>query len=149
MSLKQLSTGAIVAIAITGLFLTVLTTGLVTTSQTVPTSGTVSSVNVGVYTDPGCTQNCTSVSWGNIAPGSAITRTIYVKNTGNLPVTLSMATTNWAPTNANMYILLGWNQANTVLAAGASTSATLTLSASSNAGGVSNFSFNIVITGTN
>ena len=149
MSLKALSTGAIVAIAITGLFLTVLTTGLVTTSQTVPTSGTVSSVNVGVYTDSGCTQNCTSISWGNLAPGSSITRTVYVKNTGNLPVTLSMTTNNWQPLSAPTYLTLTWNRANNVLNAGATLSATLTLTAAPNTGTITNFGFNIIITGTN
>ena len=145
---RKISVGALIAIVATGLFLTLLTSGLLMSSQTVQSGGTVSSVNVGVYTDSGCTQNCTTLDWGTIAPGNSVTRTVYVKNTGTIPVTLSMTTGNWAPANANTYLTLTWNRGGAVLAAGSSISATLTLSATSSAGNITTFSFNVVITGT-
>ena len=148
MEMRKISTGAIIAIAATGLFLTLLTTGLLMSSQTLQSSGTVTAVNVGVYSDSSYTQNCTSIDWGTIAPGNSSTRTIYIKNIGTIPITLSMTTGSWVPSNANTYISLGWNRGGTVLSAGQSTSATLTLSASSSAGNITSFSFNIIITGT-
>jgi hypothetical protein len=148
MELRKISTGAAIAIAATGLFMTLLTTGLLMSSQTLQSNGTVTAVNVGVYSDSGCTQNCTSIEWGTIAPGNSSTRTIYIKNIGTIPMTLSMTTGSWVPSNANTYISLSWNRGGTVLSAGQSISATLTLSASSSAGNITSFSFNMTITGT-
>ena len=148
MEIRKISTGAAIAIAATGLFLTLLTTGLLMSSQTLQSSGTVTAVNIGVYSDSGCTQNLTSINWGSIYPSNSTTRIIYVKNNGSLPVTLTMTTGNWVPSNANTYISLSWNQEGTVLSAGQSTTATLTLSASASAGNITSFSFNIIITGT-
>ena len=148
METRKISVGALIAIVATGLFLTLLTSGLLMSSQTVQSGGTVSSVNVGVYSDSGCTQNCTTLDWGAITPGNSVTRTVYVKNTGTLPLTLSMTTGNWVPSNANTYLTLTWNQGGAVLAAGNSVTAILTLTASSSAGNLTSFSFNIIITGT-
>jgi len=128
--------------------MTLLTTGLLMSSQTLQSSGTVTTVNVGVYSDSSCTQNLTSINWGTIYPGNSTTRIIYVKNIGSLPVTLTMTTESWAPSNANTYISLSWNREGTVLTAGQSTTATLTLSATPDAANITSFSCNIVITGT-
>jgi len=145
---RKISVGALIATVATGLFLTLLTSGLLMSSQTVQSGGTVNSVNVGVYTDSGCTQNCTTIDWGALTPGASVARTVYVKNTGTLPVTLSMTSGSWVPSNANTYLTLTWNRGGTVLAPGSSVSATLTLSATSSAGNLTSFSFNIIITGT-
>ena len=148
MAMKKISLGVTAAFVVTGIFLTVLTSGVLTASQSVPSSGTITGINVGVYSDPSCTQNCTTLDWGSLAPGATATKTIYVKNTGNIPVTLSMTTGNWAPSSASGYLTLSWNRQNTVVATGGSVMATLTLTASSSAGAISTFSFNVVITGT-
>jgi hypothetical protein len=148
MNLPKLSLGATIAIAVTGLFLTMITAGALVSSQTIPSGGTITAVNVGVYSNSACTTNCTSIDWGTLSPGGSTTKTIYVKNTGTIPVTLSMAPANWSPSNANNYLTVTWNRANYALAAGASVSATLTLTASSSAGSLTNFSFDVVITGT-
>lgn len=148
MAMQKAAIGAVIAVAAAGLFLTMITAGLLTSSQTVQSSGNITAVNVGVYTDSGCTQNCTSIDWGTLAPGNSSSRTIYVKNAGTVPVTLSMATSTWVPSNANAYLTLTWNRANYVLNPNTSVAATLTLTASSGAGAITTFSFNIVITGT-
>ena len=148
LALRKLSIGATIAVAVTGLFLTLLTAGLLTTSQTVPSAGTVTAVNVGVYTDAAGTQNCTSIDWGILPPGNSTSRTVYIKNYGNVPVTLSMTTANWVPSNAATYLTFSWNRAGYVLNANTTVSATLTLVASANAGNITSFSFNIIIVGT-
>ena len=146
--MRKLSLGVVIAVAATGLLLTMVTSGVLVSSQTVTSAGTISSINVGVYSDSACTVNCTSLDWGAVAPSASMTKTVYVKNTGSVPVTLSMATNTWTPSNANSYLVLSWNRANNVVAAGNSLPATLTLTASSAAGSITTFSFNIVITGT-
>jgi hypothetical protein len=149
MSTLKVSTGALIALLATGILLTLLTSGALLSTQQVPSSGTVSAVNVGVYTDSACSNNCTSITWGTLAPGASTTYTVYIKNTGNVPVTLTMTTSDWNPTAANGPITLTWNRQNYNLNAGASVSATLTLTISSSiSSSITNFSFNITITGT-
>jgi hypothetical protein len=146
MALPKLSSGLIIALAATSVFLTLVTAGIIAT-QTVASNGTVSSVNVGVYSNSQCNQNCTSITWGTIDPGDSTSKTVYVKNTGTIPITLSMATESWTPTNADDYLTLTWNKQNTVLDPGKSTPATITLTVDSYTGSLTSFSFNIVITG--
>jgi uncharacterized repeat protein (TIGR01451 family) len=148
MAIQKISTGAILAIVVVGLILTVTTAGLLSVSQSVSSTGTVTAINVGVYSDVYCTQNLTSIDWGTMAPGDTVTRTIYVKNTGNSQITLSMTKTNWNPAGANGPITVSWNKESTTLNPGVSTAATLTLSVSSGISGITTFSVNIVITGT-
>jgi hypothetical protein len=148
MAIQKISTGAIIAIAMVGLILTVTTAGLLSVSQSVSSSGTVTAVNVGVYSDSACQTALTSINWGTIAPGSSVTSTVYVKNTGNTQITLSMTKTGWNPVGADGPITVTWNKESTTLTAGASTAATLTLSVSSGISGITTFSVNIVVTGT-
>ena len=138
----------VLAIALVGLFLTMTAIAAVSDSQNLPFSGTITTVNVEAYTDAACTIPCTSLNVGNVAPGSTTTQTIYIKNAGTVPMTLTMAPSNWNPTNANTYLTLSWNRQNTVLAAGSSISATLTLVAAANTGSLTTFSCSVTITGT-
>jgi hypothetical protein len=117
-------------------------------SQNIPLTGTIATVNVEAYKDAACTQPVTELDIGTVSPGSTATQTIYVKNSGTVPITLTMTVSNWDPANANTYLSVTWNQQNTVLAAGESTPATLTLTAASNTGSLTTFSCRITITGT-
>jgi uncharacterized protein YcnI len=148
--MRKISTGAIIAIMMVGLILTVTTAGLLSVSQSVSSTGTVNvtTINVGVYSDSSCTQALTSIDWGTLSPGNSITKLIYVKNTGNAPITLGMTKTGWNPTSANGPITITWNKEGTTLSVGQYIAATLTLSVSSSISGITTFSVNIVITGT-
>ena len=105
-------------------------------------------VNVGVYSDAGCTVNLTSIDWGSVYPGESVSRTFYVKNTGNTQITLSMATSSWNPSIAEGQLTVSWNKENVSLSASESTAATLTLAVSPSVHDVSSFSVNVVITGS-
>jgi hypothetical protein len=149
MNLRKFGPAIAISLAMTAVVLAVLTSGLLTINQQVPATGTVTAINLGVYSDSGCTTPLTALSFGNIAPGTQVTQTVYLKNTGNVAESsLSMTTNTWSPANANTYLTLTWSPTSSSLAVGASTSATLTLTASSSAGALSTFSFNIVFTGT-
>jgi hypothetical protein len=143
----KLTTGAIIALATTGIFLTLVTAGIIST-QTIPSDGTITTVNVSVYTNSGCTENCTAINWGSLYPGNSTTQTVYVKNTGTVPITLTMTANSWTPANADDYLTLGWNQESTTLNVGQSATATLTLTAAADTGELQDFNVNIVITGT-
>jgi uncharacterized repeat protein (TIGR01451 family) len=148
MKLQNLSRGTLLTIALTGILLAVTSAGLLSVSQNIPSSGTVTAVNVGVYSDSACTQNLTSINWGTLAPGDTATRTVYVKNTGNAPITLNMITTNWNPASANGPITITWDVEDWVVGTDNVVTATLTLSVSSSTSDVTDFSIEIVITGT-
>ncbi len=132
------------------LLLTALSSGMLlsNSNQKVPTNGTILTINVGAYTNSQCTINCTSIDWSMIEPGGSINRTIYIKNSGTIPVTLNLTSQNWTPSNASSYMTLTWDKEGSILAAGSSTAATISLSVSHSITGITTFSFNIVITGT-
>jgi hypothetical protein len=138
----------VISFALIGLFLTLTTAAILSTNQTVPLNGTINAVNLGVYSDSACTQAVTTLNVGTLNPGGTATQTIYVKNTGNIPETLTMTTNNWTPSGAGSSLTLTWNRQNTVLNAGASIQATLTLTAAANTGTLTTFSCDVTITGT-
>ena len=138
----------VLAIALAGLVLTMTAIAAVSDSQILPFSGTITTVNVEAYTDAACTIPCTSLNVGNVAPGSTTTQTIYIKNAGTIPMTLTMATSNWSPTTASSYLTISWNRQNYDLNAGQSVQATITLTAAASTGSLTTFSCSVTITGT-
>ena len=148
MLLRKTSQFALIIIIAALIGLIVTTTGLLSVNQTVSSSGTVTAIDVGVYSDSACTTELTSINWGIISPGNSVSRTIYLKNTGNALITLFMTKTNWNPVNADGPITLTWNRENATLNVDQVTSAILTLSLSESISGITNFSVEIVFTGT-
>ena len=148
MKFHRLSKVAVIAIAIAGVLLTVTTAAVLSASQSVPLNGTITAVNLGIYTDSACTQTCTALTVGALNPGGTATQTVYVKNTGTVSETLTMAVNNWSPGSASSSLTLTWNQQNTVLTVGQSVQATLTLTAASNTGTLTTFSCSVTVTGT-
>ena len=146
MAMQRATIGTVVVIAVMGLMVSAL--GALVATRTISNSGSVTAVGVGVYSDSGCTTALTAISWGTVNPGDVKTYTAYVKNTGNVPVKLNMTVSNWNPSSASSYITLTWNQEKSTLTAGQVVPAVLTLSVSSSVSGVTSFSFDITITGT-
>jgi hypothetical protein len=120
----------------------------VQTSKTVSNTGTVKAVGVGVYWNFGCTNPVTSIDWGTLEPGQTENQTIYIKNTSNVQVTLSMTKQNWNPTDASTYITCTWNSEGKSLNVNEVTSSVLTLTVRNNITGITNFSFDITIIGS-
>jgi hypothetical protein len=156
MTMRKISTGLVIAIAATGLFLTLLTAGMLKSDQTIPpewpdrtiqSGGVIATVNIGAYLDSNCIQNATSTDWGFLRPGGNATKTVYIKNNGTVPVALTMTTESWQPTNASSLLTLTWNLENVVLNATKSSEAVLALSVSPDTGDLGDFSFDIIITG--
>jgi hypothetical protein len=148
MKLQKIPTAAIIALVVAAIALTATTAAVLSSSQNVPLNGSITAINLGVYSDSACTQTVTSLNVGTIIQGGTGTQTVYIKNTGNAPETLTMTANNWNPSSASTYLTLTWNQQNTVLSAGQSIQATLTLTAASNTGSLTNFSCNVTLTGT-
>jgi len=142
---------AICLLTTLALTLAATTYGALSTSQSLNSTGAVTivgSASLGIYSDSTCTNAITSISWGSLTPGTSTTQTVYIKNNGTFPLTLSMATSNWNPIIANGPLAITWNRAGTVLSSGQSTSAALTLNVASNVTDITTFSVQISITGT-
>ena len=137
------------AVAIIGLAATVLSVlAVLTATQTFNNAATVKTVGVGVYSDSACTQKVTSIDWETLAPGENKTKTVYVKNEGSTRILLSMSVGNWTPSGAANYMNVTWNCQGSSLNAGASLSAVFTLSVSQTITGITSFTFDITIVGT-
>ena len=152
MTHKKLPIGTRIALAATGLFLTILTSstiisGLVISSQSISSGGTITSMNVEIFNDSECTQACNNINWGTLTPGDSIIQKIYIKNSGNKPITLFMTTEEWTPTNASTYLNLTWDKENTNLNPDQVVLTSITLSASFDIDSIDDFNFNIIITG--
>ena len=114
-------------------------------SYVLHSSGTIKGLGVGIYSDNGCTRTLTSIDWGMADPGSTKNVTIYVRNEGNTPITLSLSTANWNPSNAANYMPLSWNYNGQTIAVNQVVQITLSLSISSSIQGITAYSFDIVI----
>jgi hypothetical protein len=114
------------------------------TSAYVRSVGTVKALGVGVYWDKSCSQAVSSIDWGLAQPCSVKNVTIYIRNEGNAPITLSLQTSNWNPPNAADYISLSWNYKGQAINANQVIAVTLTLSISSSIQGITSFSFDII-----
>ena len=125
----------------------VFASGLLFGNRTISSQGTVNSIGVGVYWESGCVNNISSISWGYIEPGSSKNVTIYIRNEGNIPMTLNMTDDNWSPSSASTYITLGWNREGNQIDADSVVETVLTLSVSSSIIDINNFSFDITIIG--
>jgi len=115
---------------------------------TLPNLGTVKATGVGVYWDIGCSNSVTSINWGTVAPGSTNDKTVYIKNEGNAAETLSSTAENWNPPTASMYMSLTWDYGGQVIGVGEVVLVTLSLTVSDTIEGITSFSFDIVIVGS-
>ena len=147
MAAPKVSSIIIIAITLAGMLLTVTAASVISVNEALPTRGSISAINVGIYSDSGCSQKLTSIDWGDIAPGGTVTKTIYVKNTGNKQLMLQMTKTNWNPSGADGPISITWDREGTNISAGQSIQAVITLTVSSAISGINDFSVDIVITG--
>jgi len=125
-------------------FGTVLST--IQTNKTISNAGSVKGIGVGIYWDSACTNKTTSIAWGLLEPGSNKTATVYIRNEGNAVATLSKTAGNWNPSTASSYLSLNWNYSGQTLSVNQVLQTKLTLVVSSTVSGITNFSFDIVMT---
>lgn len=142
----EITLGTVLVIAVMGMVVSGL--GVLVATRIISNTGNVKAVGVGVYWDSSCTNVVSSINWGDLQPGEATEVTIYIKNEGSIAMVLSMTIDNWNPASASSYMTLSWNRENYVLNAGSVVSAILTLSVSSSVSEITNFSFDIIISGT-
>jgi len=123
---------------------------LLTKTVTFPSQGSIQAIGIGVYSDPSCNDAVSLIDWGTPEPGDMVVRTLYMRNEGNIAVTLSLDTDYWSPPNLFNYISLDWNYAGGTIDPNQVIEVTLTLSVSPSieGTGITTFGFDIVITGS-
>jgi hypothetical protein len=131
-----------------GVVLSTVVFGILSANQSVQNSGNIKTIGVSVYSDSGCTQKLTTITWGSLTPGTKQNVTGYIRNEGTVATTLTMTTGSWNSTQASTYLKLSWNREGYQLAHQTTSQVTLTLTVPSNITGVTGFSFVITITGT-
>ena len=122
--------------------------GLLTTTKTLDSSGSIRGINIEVYSDPACTQALSSLDWGIPEPGDTVDRVVYLKNIGNADMTLNMYVSNWNPGGVDTYLSLSWDQENTVMVPDEVLVSTISLSVDSGITGITDFSYQITLQGT-
>ncbi len=140
----------ITALFLIALVLTLTTYGALNVRRTLSSSGSITvTPNLSIYSDSACTNSLSTLDWGTITPGTTVSKTVYVKNTGSgTSLTLSMSTSNWNPTSANGPVTLSWDREGAQFSPGQSIKAVITLTASSSIADITNFNVQIIITGS-
>jgi hypothetical protein len=87
----------------------------------------------------------TAIDWGTLTPGSTKDFHVFAINNGTVPITLTLTTENWSPTNAQNYISLTWDYLGGTINPGTSLPIIFTLTVNADISGISSFSFGIVI----
>ena len=115
----------------------------------IPSSGTITVKTVGItaYWDENCTDEVLEIRWGDIYSGTTKSCITHLRNEGNVPIVLSLNSSEWSPSNAEKYIGLDWDYNGTKIHPTQSIKVELILSVSSNISGITSFSFQIIITG--
>lgn len=88
-----------------------------------------------------------SIDWGTLSPAENKTVDLLVTNKAPAKMELNLRTDAWNPVNASVYLSLTWNYTGSLLAASSSIPVALTLHVNPLIFGISNFTFNIIISG--
>ena len=124
------------------------TYGVLQYSMKIGNTATLKLVDIGVFTNANLTTPVTSINWGMLEPGQAENYSAYLLSESNVPITLSMHTANWNPSNASNYLTPTWNYKAQTIQPHASLPITFTLAVNASIQGIPQFSFDIWIIGS-
>lgn len=105
-------------------------------------------IEIDVYSDENCASKLTEVHWGSIEVGDSIDRVIYVMNSGETDVILTLLTDDLSPTAALDYMTLSWDYDSSTLRSGEVLKVILTLDVEESIPLLGEFSFEIIIVGS-
>jgi len=135
-------------ILVSSLFLFNSILGQMVFRSTISSQGAVKAFGVGVYWDSNCSILVSSIDWGLVEPGLANNVTFYIRNEGNYAVTLFLSAENWTPENAFNYLTLKWDYVDQTIDPDETIQVTLSLLASPDIGDITDFSFDVIISGS-
>ena len=106
----------------------------------------IKTVNLELLTSSG--DPLTLLDWGTLEPNETKVQQIQVKSLSNVDMTLTLTFGNFNPTEASSYVDVTWNKENTILIAGGTVLAEITLHIHSDISEIPAFTFGITITGS-
>jgi hypothetical protein len=132
------------------------TSGVVIRSseQTPPLLGPITSlppepkIEIDVFIDEACINPLSSFEWGEIEPGKESTKTIYLRNSGDVDVKLNLIGENWTPDESKDYMSLSWDYDGSEILSGEIREINVELSVSSDCPALDNFGFDLIIIGS-
>jgi archaellum component FlaG (FlaF/FlaG flagellin family) len=125
-----------------------LVSAVIVSSSDANNAGSSKTAAFSVYWDQSCTNRTQTINWGTVEPNTTKSLTVYIKNTGAIPIRLNMKTSQWNPTTTQKYVTLTWDRENSILNRASNITATFTLRMPSDVANLATFSFVITITGT-
>lgn len=141
------------AIALAVVLVVAATAIILSVEQTVHSTGRIVSVGLDVSSDSSFTTPLTQVDWGTLSPGDMAAVYFYARNSGNINVTLSLVTANWAlngiASNVSAFFALSWNYTGQILQPTQYIPLQMTLTVSPQIKNITTFSFDIIITAVN
>jgi hypothetical protein len=126
----------------------VLAIGLLVASKNIFNIGKIKALGVEIFTDVECTVPLHTIDWGVVDAGSSVHKIAYIRNNGTTAEVLSLSTVNWLPNETQTYLMVEWNCTGFVLEADSVVAADIVLSVNPSVHDITNFSFDIIITGT-
>ncbi|UCE96567.1 MAG: hypothetical protein JSV51_02930 [Candidatus Bathyarchaeota archaeon] len=145
---KEISLLIILILASMTVAATFLASGVLFGSNTIFNEGNVNAIGVGIYWEDGCINNVSKIDWGYLAAGATHNVTIYIRNEGNVPMTMNMTSEEWNPSHASTYITVIWDYEGHVVDPYSVTEVVITLSVSQNVTNITSYSFDITIVGS-
>lgn len=118
-----------------------------TTQHKLTNTASIKTIGVNVYRDQNCTDLITHLDWGLLEPATSKTFKVYVKSLSNTPLTLTIFSSNWKPTNCTDYMTLTAEPNNFTLQPSQVAEVNLTLTVASDIQGITNFAFDITFKG--
>jgi hypothetical protein len=147
--LDKKNAGVVALALVVGLLVGCFATyGIMQYSMQISNTATLKLVDIGVFTNINLTTPVTSINWGMLQPGQVENYSAYLLSESNVPITLSMYTANWNPSNASNYLTLTWNYKAQTIQPHASLPITFTLAVNTSIQGIPQFSFDIWIVGS-
>jgi len=139
----------IIPYAVGGLVTLMIVLSVLYVTRTIPSYGVIKAVNLGVYSDVGCQNVITEINWGMLEPNVVINYTCYVKNLSNVPLNVTVTSSNWNPATAPQYIFFSADVSECQnIPVNGVREIVFTLQIAYNVTGITNFSFNINIVGS-
>ena len=115
---------------------------------TIQNYGLVKAVGTNIYQDADCTIALTHIDWGMVEADSTILYEGWLRNEGNVPVTVTLYTENWVPENTSDFMTLTWDCEGASVAVNEVVSCVFALEIYGNVMGITNFGFDIILVGS-
>ncbi len=117
-------------------------------NASVGSHGKVKTIGVAAFSNAACTVPLTQIDWGVLEPGQSVSNIFWLKSTGNIQSTLSMSTSNYVPIGAQQFLTTNWNSTGIVIQPSQVIAVNVTLTVSDTIVGITDFSYDIVISST-